>query len=109
MSKGGGYTSCRFLVVKNTLNFSKHLRPKRSLPARLGISKLVAIGEPRKTKENLRKPWENLIKSMLFSWDSTVSQAQRPGRSRIVSQGWSALIKNLPNDIIFSKRGNGQR
>ena len=35
----GGYTSCRFLVVKNTLKFSKNLRPKRSLNARLGHSK----------------------------------------------------------------------
>ena len=38
-AKGGGYTSCRFLVVKNTLTFSKNLRPKRSLNARLGHSK----------------------------------------------------------------------
>ena len=38
-AKGGGYTSCRCLVVKNTLKFSKNLRTKRSLNARLGHSK----------------------------------------------------------------------
>ena len=35
----GGYTSCRFLVMKNTLICSKNLGPKRSLNARLGHSK----------------------------------------------------------------------
>ena len=43
MSKGG-YTSCRCWVVKNARTCSKHLRPKRSLSARLGHSK-VTIAE----------------------------------------------------------------
>ena len=30
---------------------------------------------------------------MLFSWDSTILQAQKPGRRRIVSQGFDPLIK----------------
>ena len=34
------YTSCRLLVVKNIRMLSKDLRPKRSLNARLGHSKL---------------------------------------------------------------------
>ena len=37
--QSGGYTSCRFLVVKYTLNLSKIIRAKRSLNARLGHSK----------------------------------------------------------------------
>ena len=41
----GGYTSCRFLVVKNTLNKSRNLRPKRSLNERLGHSKIRTLGE----------------------------------------------------------------
>ena len=42
MSKGG-YTSCRFWVVKNTRMFSKHIRPKRSLNTRSGHSKLPKL------------------------------------------------------------------
>ena len=34
-SHRGGYTSCRFLVMKNARIFSKHLGPKRSLNAHL--------------------------------------------------------------------------
>ena len=40
MSKGG-YTSCRFFVVKNTLFCSLNLQPKCSLNARLGHSKFI--------------------------------------------------------------------
>ena len=39
----GGYTSCRFSVVKNTLKSSKILRPKRSLNARLGHCKVLRL------------------------------------------------------------------
>ena len=42
MSKGG-YTSCRFLVVKNTVMFSKNVLPECSLKARLGHSKLTCV------------------------------------------------------------------
>ena len=50
----GGYTSCRFLVVKNTRIFSKNIRPKRSLNARLGHSK-------KKTQDFLGYPCFSLF------------------------------------------------
>ena len=45
----GGDASCRFLVVKNTLNISNNLRPKGSPNARLGHSKVVAPHPQKKT------------------------------------------------------------
>ena len=54
--------------------------------------------EPKETKGKPRKPTkpkENLVESRLSSWDSTILQAQRPGRGRIVSQGWSPLIISI--------------
>ena len=39
-------------------------------------------------------PNNTLVKPMLLSRDSTILQAQKPGRRRIVSQGCDPLIQN---------------